>query len=177
MLFISTKQSDMTILDLYNRANQGKTSTLLPSDQMEYVKQAQAARLGATGALVGEAQLPGNRGAVARLKIQSKLTPLTSDFQTGTPVQYTRTVASDTVTRNNRLTAKTSNLNSGNFQTDIASYQDRTFMQQAIGTDRLSASSANLISAAAQSKPVLTSVGTPGTSAGLPFDDGRYTLN
>lgn len=164
----------MSILEVYGKTNAAKTG-LNPTSVQEYVKKANARNLADPTDLMAKAA-SGDRTSATMLKMQSKLTPLTSDFQTGTVSQtYATRAANSIATRNDRLSTRTSELNSGGFQSDISTYTDRTFQQQSIGATRLTTSAAaSLITSATRSKPMFVPINKP--SAGAPTPDGRYDI-
>jgi hypothetical protein len=164
----------MSILEIYGKTNAAGTG-LNPQTPDKYVKKANARNLANPADMMALAA-SGDPTARTMLKRQSKLTPLTSDLQPGAvPQSYISRAANSIATRNDRLTTRTSELNSGGFQNDIATYTDRTFLQQAIGVTRLTTSAAaNLISAATRTQPVYTA--GLGTTGGAPTPDGRYDI-
>lgn len=92
---------------------------------------------------------------------------------------YQKTTFQDQLKGTNKLVdykAKTYAFRPGNFKTDIATYTERIFLQQQQAAGQAPTNPSNLITATAQSAPVLTPTTLVGTAAGMPFDDGRYNI-
>ncbi len=109
----------------------------------------------------------------------SNLVNSRSGYQTSNvPTSYAATTFEDRLARRNRVAdynAKTY-IRPGNFQGTIGTYADRIFAQQSLGPDQFAQTPINAISTLSMSIPVLTPVTEIGTSAGMPFDDGRYLI-
>ena len=169
MLFISTKQSDMSLLSLLKRSSQFGGSSL------------------SAGSTPGQNRIENTQSEFAQAepgstfggRTSSDIVNLKSGYQSDTaPTPYAAVTFQDKLARRNQVVdykAKTY-IRPGNFQGTIGTYADRIFAQQSLGPDQFAQTPINAVSTLSMSIPILTPTTEIGTSAGMPFDDGRYLI-
>jgi len=109
-----------------------------------------------------------NRNAYLKNANSSKVTNLSSTYE------ITPTTAYSTTTFNNKIARK--GTKPSNLGANISSYTEQIFNEQLTGANKYTTTSPNVISLASMTKPILTVSTQAGSLAGMPLDDGRYTI-